>query len=99
MNREDIEKAAGEYSGSILGFRDNVNVMGKHKAFVDGAEWRINSVWHDPSERPTPNTLCIAQTSTDAFDTFYDSAYGAISSKGRTLKRWTYAKDILPTKE
>ena len=47
MTREQIEKAAGEYSGSVFGFKDNPVVMNKHKAFMDGAQWRINSVWHD----------------------------------------------------
>ena len=47
MTREQIEKAAGEYSGSVLGFKDNPVVMANHKAFMDGAQWRINSVWHD----------------------------------------------------
>lgn len=47
MKKEQIEKAAGEYSGSVLGFKDNPVVMANHKAFMDGAEWRINSVWHD----------------------------------------------------
>ena len=47
MTREQIAKAAGEYSGSVLGFKDNPVVMNKHKAFMDGAQWRINSVWHD----------------------------------------------------
>lgn len=47
MKREDIEKAVGDYSGSILGFTDNKSVMEKYKAFADGAQWRINSVWHD----------------------------------------------------
>lgn len=50
MTREQIEKAAGEYSGSVLGFKDNPVVMANHKAFMDGAQWRINSVWHKPSE-------------------------------------------------
>lgn len=47
MTREQIEKAAGEYSGSVLGFKDNPVVMANHKAFMDGAQWCINSVWHD----------------------------------------------------
>lgn len=29
MKREDIEKAAGDYSGSSLGFTDNNSVMAK----------------------------------------------------------------------
>lgn len=52
MTGEQIEKAAGEYSGSVLGFKDNPVVMNKHKAFMDGARWRINSVWHDREEQP-----------------------------------------------
>lgn len=34
MNRELVEKAAGEYSGSVLGFKDNPVVMAKHKYFM-----------------------------------------------------------------
>lgn len=52
MTKEDIEKAAGDYSGSSLGFTENNSVMAKHKAFADGANLRINSVWHDASEIP-----------------------------------------------
>lgn len=37
MTREQIEKAAGEYSGSVLRFKDNPVVMNKHKAFMEGA--------------------------------------------------------------
>lgn len=55
MNREQIEKAAGEYSGSVLGLKDNPVVMAKHKAFTAGADWRINSAWHDASEIPEAN--------------------------------------------
>lgn len=46
MKRKDIEKAAGDYSGSILGFTDNKSVMEKHKAFADGAEWFRKSLFH-----------------------------------------------------
>lgn len=52
MKKEDIEKAAGDYSGSILGFTDNKSVMEKHKAFADGAQWRINTVWHYDKSMP-----------------------------------------------
>ena len=59
MKREDIEKAAGDYSGSILGFTDNKSVMEKHKAFVAGAKWRINSVWHDINEIPEDGRIIV----------------------------------------
>ncbi len=50
MRREDIEKAAGEYSGSILGFKDNPYVMKTHKAFADGANWYRKHLFHKTSE-------------------------------------------------
>lgn len=34
MTKEDIEKAAGDYSGSSLGFTGNNSVMANHKAFA-----------------------------------------------------------------
>lgn len=60
MKREDIEKAAGDYSGSSLGFTDNNSVMAKHKAFADGAVWRINAAWHDVNEMPKKGKMLIA---------------------------------------
>lgn len=53
MTRKDIEKAAlkgvEEYvnSGNLKGFRGSYC-----KGFMEGADWRINSVWHDASETP-----------------------------------------------
>lgn len=38
MKREDIEKAANEK------FEDNSFA---YKGFIEGAKWRIDSVWHD----------------------------------------------------
>lgn len=61
MTREQIEKAAGEYSGSVLGFKDNPVVMNKHKAFMDGAQWRINSVWHDTCDIAEPGKDCLVE--------------------------------------
>lgn len=43
MNRETIEKAANAR------YEDNTF---SYKGFIAGAEWRINSVWHDTSEKP-----------------------------------------------
>ena len=37
MKREDIEKAAINNDSRLVAFR----------AFLKGAYWRINSVWHD----------------------------------------------------
>lgn len=72
MKRKDIEKAAGDYSGSSLGFTDNNSVMAKHKAFVDGAEWRINSVWHDDLKKGQTNRCILVRFRNGLFMLFED---------------------------
>lgn len=45
MTREQIEKAAKEYSDSIAQFDERK--IYSLEDFTAGAKWRINSVWHD----------------------------------------------------
>jgi hypothetical protein len=99
MTKEDIEKAAGDYSGSSLGFTENNSVMAKHKAFADGANWRINSVWHDASEKPRRNKWYIAQIGDNAFDTFTDSVNWKSYARSLNIIRWAYIEDLIPSKE
>ena len=107
MTREQIEKVAGEYSGSVFGFKDNPVVMNKHKAFMDGAQWRINSVWHDAIDKPERNR-----------DFLYESARGWFGINNTTkmarevypekwdrfvegydVIRWVYIDDLLPERK
>lgn len=47
MTREQIEKAAWEYS-DVIWNNDRARDISKI-AYSVGAQWRINSVWHKPS--------------------------------------------------
>lgn len=53
MTQEDIEKGANEYANDACrplwrkGYEQACIVD-----FIEGAKWRINSVWHDKSEIP-----------------------------------------------
>lgn len=46
MTREQIEKAWKEHTLYNPSFEDDISLNEK-QAFVKGAQWRINSVWHD----------------------------------------------------
>lgn len=99
MIREEIEKAAGEYSGSVLGFKDNPVVMNKHKAFMDGAEWRINSVWHDASEKPDKNQLVVFEcrkTYGKGYSVNFGENYLLLKN---VLLSWAYIKDLIPERK
>lgn len=53
MTKEDIKKAATEYANEAcrpLWRTGNEQVC--MVDFMEGAKWRINSVWHDASETP-----------------------------------------------
>lgn len=95
MKRKDIEKAAGDYSGSSLGFTDNNSVMAKHKAFVDGAEWRINIVWHDVTERPKSGELIIVEV----YGKIWEYGKSDVCDTNHPAARWAYMKDLIPNME
>lgn len=50
MTREQIEKAAMEHA-NIVWNNEKARDISK-LAFIAGARWRINSVWHDREEQP-----------------------------------------------
>lgn len=50
MTREEIEKAALKSADEEF---DDFKCEGHIDGFIAGADWRINSVWHEVSERPS----------------------------------------------
>lgn len=96
MTREDIKKEALDFSKRKYG-EEYQYPMAKTQAccwgFINGAEWRINSVWHKPNEEPISFcSLLLIENSNGEFDLEYkfDPA---------TTKRWAYVKDLIPIKE
>ena len=101
MTKEQIEEAAKEYSGLTDNPKDSDS---REKgslciAFKDGADWCINSVWHDASEQPKRNEIYLVQMGKDGFDTFYDSKNWKVFKRGLNITRWAYIEDLLPNTE
>ena len=99
MTKEDIEKAAIkniEFQGKL----DLASIIENscRESFVLGANWRINSVWHDASEKPHRNKWYIAQIGDNAFDTFTDSVNWESYARGLNIIRWAYIEDLIPSK-
>ena len=80
MTKEQIEKASMEYAvgnswyPGETSYESDIKAMEESfaDAFKAGAQWRINSVWHDAEEEPKQNAWFIAQGEDDEiyFDTF-----------------------------
>ena len=96
MNKETIEKAAQSYCDN----KSYVETVLNKSAFIAGAKWRINSVWHDAEkEAPEQGEQIIILyyngiVELEELNGNWDLAgtyYGAI--------RWAYVADLLPERK
>lgn len=103
MTNKDIEKAirgfieAGENNAGWCEHESGLY----HDGFVDGANWRINSVWHDVSERPNGNEPTIIERTGNKFS-FHEKGYDGpwkYNVEQFGFKRWAYIKDLIPNIE
>ena len=97
MNRETIEKAAYLYAESIP--QSDERKEYSREDFMAGAEWRINSVWHDGtvSCQSKRKALVIfkngnAAVYKDLRDLSYEMLWGEV-------ERFAYVDDLLPRRK
>lgn len=94
MKKEDIEKAAVD-SCVIENSIFNPELTPYYEqGFKDGAEWRINRVWHDSTEKPIPGKLLLVKTLYGDYDLCYYGGY-----VWNTVITWAYVKDLIADKE
>lgn len=99
MKKEDIEKAAGDYSGKALGFVHKA-VENEYNAFMAGANWRINSVWHDASEAPQHSGMLVAICKDGrSFLCGPNNSDWKTTVKIFHIVRWAYVEDLIPNTE
>lgn len=97
MTREQIEKAARDYALDQLGI---VGLPGRSeamKAFIAGAQWRINSVWHDASEEPNGMFVILIDFGTEISPEEFGLGFTAEDLNG--AKRWAYVLDLIPERK
>ena len=101
MTRETIEKAAMLSCAS----KDEVLTDFGSSCFIEGAQWRINSVWHDASEKPkfkgkvekemfmlfcNSKKYGLMLISQDEWDDFVERGM---------FHKWAYVDDLLPERK
>lgn len=71
-----------------------------HDGFVDGANWRINSVWHDASEAPQHSGMLIAICKDGkAVLCGPNNSNWKTAVKIFRIVKWAYIEDIIPNME
>ena len=100
MKKEDIEKAAAIYTAQAEE-SDYAEVRDVKRAFADGANWRVNSVWHEASEKTELNEFIVYEDENGQYDTdcFYKNITWKVYVVEHDLVRWAYIKDLLPNRE
>lgn len=97
MTQEEIEKAAVDscvFENSI--FNPGLTPY-YEQGFKDGANWRINSVWHDVSENPKNGEMILVVNnmySPFVCGPFNFSWKETVESFG--LNKWAYINDLMP---
>ena len=99
MTKEHIRAAAINAANEIYDREECIEWEHLVFAFRDGAEWRINSVWHDASEKPDKNQLVVFEcrkTYGRGYSVNFGENYDLLMN---VLLGWAYVIDLLPERK
>lgn len=98
MTREQIEKEIDVRLEEPDNKWDGIFNSGYSRGFRDGAQWRINSVWHDAeTETPRNNEPIIGITGKICC---YMGLCGETAKEiCPEMKKWAYISDLLPERK
>lgn len=107
MNRETIEKAAYDYTlDSKEAAKDFYDLNAKEEiartAFIQGAQWRINSAWHDfEDEMPEKKRPVLIESKSGGNNVFLLMVLQGDEEREdvASYRRWAYIADILPDRK
>ena len=104
MKKEDIEKKSQEFAERLARIAyaggGHIGQDDLQEAFIIGANWRINSVWHDVNEMPENNRMILIIMQYDIPTVLGpDNTFFKEEVKDRQIQRWAYIEDLLPAKD
>lgn len=101
MTNEDVCKAAESYEDGLIysSIKDQCDIQ---KAFKEGANWRINTAWHDATEVPKKKGYILVRTKCFGFVTWHINVepeeWNKICKDNQVVE-WSYIEDLIPNKE
>lgn len=104
MNRETIEKAARDYVMPNENIRPLMESIVAKEGFIAGADWRINSVWHEANDKPEfcgKKGIWIVMYFEHGMlsATFVRNDEWDELRKRNNFAKWAYQTDILPDRK
>lgn len=104
MTREQIRAAAINAANEVCNREECIEWEHLVFAFRDGAEWRINSVWHKPHDIPEVGKDCLIEYADGdgcahiRIDRRSEYEWVEACHYDRIL-RWAYIDDLIPTED
>lgn len=100
MEAEVIDKAAIDSCVIDNGIFNPQIIPYYEQGFRNGAEWRINSAWHDIKEIPENNRMILIIMQHDIPTVLGpDNSFFKEEVKDRQIQRWAYVEDLMPNME
>ena len=102
MKIEDIEKAAKDYVMPNARISPLMESIAAKEGFIAGAQWRINSVWHDlPNDLPQKENTWILLELIFECRLVYLPVEWVNDGEGAPKQaiRWAYIDDLLPERK
>ncbi|MBM6656037.1 hypothetical protein H6B28_12190 [Bacteroides mediterraneensis] len=99
MKKDDIKKASEQYANDVC--RGSLHRSGLEQYcmvdFMEGAKWRINSVWHEELEKSKTRKCIMVRFTNGLFNLFEDVR--ELKGIEDRVESFAYIEDLLPTKE
>ena len=89
---EESNYLAIQFADADIDVRDAIKTV-----FQYAAKWRINSVWHDVSEKPNGMFVIIIDFGNEISPEEF--GLGMTSDDLNGAKRWAYISDLLPERK
>ena len=94
MNRETIEKAAKDYVMPNERIRPLMESICAKEGFINGAHWRINSVWHTDVKAGNTRRAILVRFNNGLFNVFEDIR--DLKGIEDLVWKFAYLDDLLP---
>ena len=97
MNKETIDNAAWDYAESIPQNEDRKKYSWED--FKAGADWRINSVWHDAREMPKQGKHIVVVMKGGNFTSWFVTPDIMQVFDKFNVELWARSSDLLPERK
>lgn len=102
IKNEAVEYAKGKHGGESAKMWAIAQIHAGRDGFIAGADWRINSVWHNPEEVPevyaTLLVKCIEGYRAWALWPTHVRDWRSLVETKRVVC-WAYIDDLIPTED